>query len=436
VTEQAPQVAFVRGCPRSGTTLLADIMNESPDIGLLIEMPFGDLVRRMLPILWYEDNVNRERAAIADAGKRVAESAAPPETGASFIPLDNRHQVTYARRYPTRERLAAIVTAVVEASMEKPNLKIVGSKTPGRWDEFELDVVKSVFPRVKYVFVVRHPLETINSIVNRRNAGRAGLDFWPYQHVSEAIDAYFESTAALLSCVAAYGDDCYVVGYEDLIANPEPTLAALGAFLGVELRDRTALIEKAGPSTRILTPDEDESVHAAFGQAIATWRDKRLTGPGTSIGRQLDDCVRVLEIGREYRFDAPATDRSLLGAGWSALEPQGVWTEALTAEAYFAVPEEGQYIVTLEFGGYVPSAQESLSFGLALGERQAFTATLSDTRIVRVKCGPAAFSPSRAQRLRFSFSALRSPADRGLGADYRRLGVCLRGLLLEKAATS
>src|SRR5436305_2059513 len=126
-----PSVLFVRGCARSGTTLLADVLNEHPSIGLLVEQPLGDVVRRMHELFWYETFLERERAAIERASARAGSDSGGKT--AHFTPRDNASRLRFPRRYPSRDRLAQIVTAVVEASLEKDSLRIVGSKTPGHW---------------------------------------------------------------------------------------------------------------------------------------------------------------------------------------------------------------------------------------------------------------------------------------------------------------
>ena len=290
-----PLVVFVRGCARSGTTLLADIMNESPKIGLLVEQPLGDLAARMLDIFWFEDHILETRAIIAEK-RRAAEKVRG--AGEHFVLVENLDRMRFPRRYPTREKFGAILTGVVEASLEKPGLAVVGSKTPGHWDRFELDLVRSAFPRMKYVFIVRNPMETVNSILNFRNRARAGLHLWPDKPVEEAIARYQEGIGLLLSCAADSGEETFVVGYDDLIADPAATLASLGSFLGMELRDESKLVGPPSIAKNVLTPDEERAVRAAFGNAIDGWAAKRLTGPATALAGQLDDGLRVVEPGK------------------------------------------------------------------------------------------------------------------------------------------
>jgi hypothetical protein len=275
-------------------------------------------------------------------------------------------------------------------------------------------------------------METVNSIVNFRNRARAGLHLWPDKPVEEAIARYQEGIGLLLSCAADSGEDTFVVGYDDLIADPAATLASLGAFLEMELRDESQLVGPSSIAKDVLTRDEERAVRAAFGGAIDGWAAKRLTGPSTALAGQLDDGLRVVEPGTVYRCDAPVGDRGLLGSGWSGAEPPGIWSDAPHADLFFAVPADGEYAVKIEFAGYVPNAREPLDVGLTVDEERA-AIRLKNGRKTRFTSPKIRLAAGRAHRVRFDFSELRSPLERGLGPDRRRLGVCLRRFSVERA---
>lgn len=428
-----PSVVFVRGCARSGTTLLCDIINENPEVGLLVEQPLGDLAARILSMFWYEEHMNGQFAAVAASNGRTSRKSRAPAV--HFVPLENLDRLRFPRRYPTRERLPSILAAIVEASLEKQRLKVIGSKTPGHWDHFEFDIVRSAFPAVKDVFIVRNPFDTVNSIINKRNAARAGRAVWTDKPVTEAIARFQESVCLLLSRAAAYGDDCYVVSYEDLIADPQSVLTKLGNFLGTELRDETGLVTGSRPVKHVLTRSEEAVVREELGAAIDAWGEKRLTGPAPDVASQLADCVRVVKAGTTYRCDAPVGDRGLLGSGWSGAEPPGIWSDAPHADMFFAVPEDGEYSVVLELAGYVPNWRAPLEVAIAIAGRR-FDLTLRTGLRTRVRYGPMHLGARQAHRLSFNFGHLRSPLERGLGSDRRRLGICLRRFTVEKASRS
>jgi hypothetical protein len=421
VQDTLPTVLFVRGCARSGTTLLADIMNEHPNVGLLVEQPLGDLANRMSSILWFEEHRKSEEAAISRE-----------------LFVDNRCRMQNTLRYPTRERFPEIVAAAVNATFDKPELHIIGSKTPGRWEQHELELVQSLFPRVKYVFVVRNPLATINSMINRRNAARAGRDTWPNEPIEEAIARYQESMALLLSTVAAYPRDCYIVGHEDLLARPGATLAGLSDFLGVRIRDESSLIggkksaEKHAPN--VLTAVEERRVREVFGPAIDAWADKRLTGRPIGLARKLAGVIQPIAVERSERLRVrPERQRGLLGAGWSGSEPGGVWSEAQTAECFFNVPHDGDYRVRLQFSGFGATWRRPLTFAVTLGN-QHVPVTLRNGWKTELVFEAAELAGGIAQRIRFDFGDIPAASERGRSGDPRRLGIKLKELLFERVS--
>jgi hypothetical protein len=416
---QQPSVVFVRGCARSGTTLLSDVLNESPEIGILVEQPLGDVANRLSGLFWFDDHRREQRETIAAMASRKSERG-----GEYFAPIDNLQRMRFPLRYPTRERLGVIVAAVIEASLGKPHLALIGSKTPGHWNEHELAVVRELFAHLSYVFVVRNPWDTINSIVNRRNAARRGRDLWPDKPIEEAIARYQEGTCLLLSCARRYPERTYVVRYEDLLADPQSTLAGLGAFLGVELQDRSNLIVGGSrAAASVLTAAEDALVQAEFGAALRRWSEKRVTGPAGTLDAVLDDCVRTVEIGKQYRCDAPVGDRGMLGSGWSGAEPRGIWSDAPQADVFFAVPEDGTYALELELAACVRNRREGLRFTVTFGDQRS-EHVLHHERNVRLRLGPVRLSGGRAHRVAFEFPSL--PAASRDRSDPRRKGVRLR----------
>jgi hypothetical protein len=323
-------VLYVRGCMRSGTTLLADLLNESREIGIIYEQPFGDVLERIQPLFWYERAVDGLSAK---------------------LPFEERARQVSARPYPRRERQAEIAAGIVAASLGKRDLRIVGSKTPGPWKAARLDLVRAAFGTVRYVFIVRNPLGTINSIAARNERYLCGLDpSWTFRDIAEAIGLYREGIALLLSTVAASPDDCYVIGYEELLADPERVLAGLSAFLGVEIPYRPGMVRDTKPPSA-LSAAEEESVRATFASALDSWSSKRLSGPASRLGSTLDDCVLTPETGRAYRFELAAHDRSMLGAGWSDSERGGTWSDGARAEIWFAVKDPGRYRARIVVAG-------------------------------------------------------------------------------------
>lgn len=400
-------------------------MNENPDIAILVEQPLGDLAYGIAGIFWFEKHRDEQREAIAARGK------AGKKQGEHYDPIENPERMHFPRRYPMRDRFGDIVAAVVGASLEKPSARVIGSKTPGHWNEHELRIVQETFEEIRYVFIVRNPLDTINSIVNRRNAAREGLDLWPDKPIGEAISRYREGACLLLSCASIYPEQTYVILYDDLIDDTAATLEGLGRFLGVDIRDTSGLVRPARPAKNVLSRAEDAAVRAALGDAIDTWSEKHLTGIANVIGTQLDDCIDVARTGNEYRFDAPVGERGVLGSGWSGAEPRGIWSDAAISDVFFRVSAAGEYTITLQFSASTASKRRPLTFRTSIaGDERVHT--LHKGRGGRIVLGPVRLEAGRAHRLRVAFGELQSDAERGNGSDPRRKGLLLRRLRVDK----
>jgi hypothetical protein len=436
-----PDVVLVRGCPRSGTTLVAELINSSPDGAILVEYPIGALVRDLAPILAYGREYRSQLRRSVD-GQR-ADVYASPAVDLSVA------------RFPTPERLGSIVAAVVGASLDKPGARVIGSKTPGTAAVSDRAELEPLFSTIKYVFVVRDPLTTINSMINRRNRTRLGLDNFPWPDVASCIDEYRQNVRQLFSHAIAYPETCFVIKYEDLARRFAETAAQLGDFLGLRFEDGTpslwgdADLRSAPAATRtVLTEDEAAAVHDAFGPAIADWPAKRLTGPAADAVDALADCVDLIDVDTQYRFTRTRADRRFLGLGWSVIEETGVWSDGERADLFFRVSRDGDYTVRTEASYFLPEERPALGVALDFDGMETFRATFvagggdivdagdGPWRIIpadgpkSVLCGPLALRSGRVHRLTFRFREPSSPRELGLSGDSRRMAAMLHSLLL------
>ena len=431
MTRFTTRVLFIRGCPRSGTTLLADVLNEDPRVALMVEYPFGTLVRELLPVLAYQRHIDKK---FVKPFRNLATSAPADNV---FDTVANGARLTFPRRFPTMERFPAIVRSVVEASFEKSGIAIMGSKTPGRWIASEFDAVTTLFGPPKIVFVVRNPRDTVNSILNRRNLTRAGRDNWHYHNVDQAIDVYHEATAQLISCALELPNQTFVVGYEELLADPSKTLGRLGEFLELDLSDRSGLIQQRDRSKSILTEREEHVVEATFAEALGTWDQRQFTGPGAQAASMLGDCLMTPDDNVTYRFDSLDAMRGIFGAGWADATSDGVWSDGDVADLFLCLPA-GRYSFMLQLAGFVPTP-ESPPVRCTFALRDALTGslTLEHMRALRLDIGDVRLAHDGMQRLSFRFENLTEAQERGGDPnDARHLGICARALQVHRVSES
>ncbi len=432
-----PDVLLIRGCPRTGTTLVAELVNASDRAAIIFEYALGQLVHDLQPILDY----GRSHRSLTD---KAALAAAAGEAGGDTYHNPPRREAV--SRFPTPERLGAIVAGVVAATLGKRDVALIGSKTPGAVALRDHDILAPLFSTIKFLFVVRSPLPTINSMMNRRNRARLGLDDWPFPDVASAIGEYRQNVRLLLSHVARHPGRCLVVKYEDLIDRFAATAGVIDAFLGPGFdlaRDSAKLFQvgvRLPAATKdVLTPAEQAAVRTAFGTAIDGWERKVLTGLHPGSVDALADCADALVPGTRYRYDDTLGERRCLGVGWSVLQPDGVWTDSERADLFFTVPDDGAYVVSLGASVFLPGPQAALSLRIAVNGADAVRARWGTGDAPAgpgphlLACGPIQFTAGTVQQLTVHVDPVRSPLECGLSNDDRRLGLLLHELALTRA---
>lgn len=129
----------------------------------------------------------------------------------------------------------AVLRAYLEAAREARGVARLVEKTP-RHDRF-LPVIRATFPDAPIVVCVRHPVDTHASALRRRmRRERLGIAIAPhriFRRTPEEFAGYWRrSVRRALREQRKRPGRLTFVRYEDLTADPEKTLLALGDFLG------------------------------------------------------------------------------------------------------------------------------------------------------------------------------------------------------------
>ena len=152
----------------------------------------------------------------------------------------------------------------------------------------------------------------------------------------------------------------------------------------------------------------------------------------------LEEVDRSVRPGEEIVFTEGSGAERLLGEGWSALEPTGVWTEGekacLVLRLTAAPPKDAELVLGVS-AFVTPDHPELKVEASALDEKLADRVFRHGEayRLLRVPLPAAA--AGKAGRTLFELR-LRDPArpiDLGLGGDVRRLGLHLRWLMVRKS---
>lgn len=218
----APKPCVILGFPRSGTTLLARLLDAHP----MISCP-------------------PETHLMAAAARFLAEQTAvegPPIgvlSGLNFLGHSAEDVMGPLRRMVFDHHRKLMGDAVVW--VEKTGIDI-----------FHLETLEPFLNgHVRFIALVRNPLDVIASNLDLATAMGAQLsDLAALTRSSEdpfkgLAQAWIDRTAALDALIARQGAACFSLRYEDLTADPARTLTALLDWIGVAPSDGAALAADA-----------------------------------------------------------------------------------------------------------------------------------------------------------------------------------------------
>jgi hypothetical protein len=204
---------FICGSPRSGTTLVSQILNAHPDVTIFDEVNLLDVAR-----LWERFHSQREQAALA--GTSVSESAfyqavmraESPTTLLSEL-LFNDHAETqrWGEKYPDYVNTA--------------------------------DELQRLFPGSVMVFVLRDPRAILASMLRYKgSSARTAGDFWIVDDPTDGIEVLRRSAEQYKNI----RDKVVPVKYESIVADPAAEIPRLCGAVGLPFRPEM-LAPKPGP---------------------------------------------------------------------------------------------------------------------------------------------------------------------------------------------
>ncbi|UXI67623.1 tetratricopeptide repeat-containing sulfotransferase family protein [Tahibacter amnicola] len=236
--DSAPPAAaspiFVVGFPRSGTTMLEQMLDAHPSMQSMDERPFIQMLVE----------------SMQDTGLVY-----PDQLGA----LTQTQCDALRARY---DRLVASVTPL------KPGQRIV-DKNP--LNLLRLPMIRRVFPSAKIILALRHPCDVLTSCYMQ--TFRAPSFGALCSSLERLAQGYVNAMRFWLHHAALLQPDVMVLRYEDLIDQFDTHVARLGQFL--ELDDPTPLTQfhqHARSKGYISTPSYSQVVNPPNRKAIGRWR--------------------------------------------------------------------------------------------------------------------------------------------------------------------
>lgn len=224
---------FVVGFPRSGTTLLENILDAHPALQALEEKP------------------------AVDAMISVLETRGPLDAG--LADLDQQTAEQLRRAYWNR---------VARHIVLRPGARLV--------DRYPLNiarlaVIQRAFPGAPIVLLIRHPCDVVLSCFMQNFRIMDGTVGW--HRLDNGARIYDRVIRKWLAEVDAFEPRLLVVKYEDLVSAYETTVRRMAEFLQLEWDDR--MLDPASHALsrgRIHTPSYAQVVQPIYTGAIERWR--------------------------------------------------------------------------------------------------------------------------------------------------------------------
>ncbi len=233
-SDQKPPV-FLVGFPRSGTTLLDQILSSHSQIAVL-----------------------EEKENLEDFYMRFP---ATPERLSELMSCSAGQLQTWRDTYWQR----------IEDEIELSDDRVVVDKLP--LNTILLPYIKQLFPAAKIVFALRDPRDAVFSCFQQR----FGMNQAMFQFLKlETAVRYYDQ---VMSLARVYKDQLsipmHVIRYESVIADFDDQVSGVLEFLGLPWEDGVRDYQSTARQRRISTPSAQDVIRPLYTTSIGKWRHYR-----------------------------------------------------------------------------------------------------------------------------------------------------------------
>ena len=226
-----PEPVFLLGFPRSGTTLLDQILSSHPRVTVL-----------------------EEKENLADAWM---EFILKPDGLDRLAALPRAEVDRYRGAYWAR----------VDAQAPAPDTLVI-DKLP--LDTALLGLIHRLFPNARIIFALRDPRDVVLSCFQQTFAMNAAM----YQFLTlETAAAYYDQVMRLGAlCRAKFPLAIHETRYERVIGDFRTEVSSLLDFLGLDWDDRVAAYYETAKGRVVRTPSAKQVIEKPYASSIGKWR--------------------------------------------------------------------------------------------------------------------------------------------------------------------
>lgn len=328
------RLALIVGAPRSGTTLTRVMLDAHPEIGCPSEAGLPALMAHLAKVWW---TVNAEQAPAemqGDPGARVevGEPHSPrleasPKAHVDKSKGQDAPDLPLAMPERAREWIVRTVEEPMAEYCAREGSAIYCDKSLD--SVFHLSLVYELFPDARILLLFRHVMDTVVSGIEASPWGFNAYGYapyvqaWPGNTVAALASYWLDHVEAALSWEKQHPECCHRVRYEDLVRQPEKTVAEIERFVGVS--EDLSILRRAFSGEPARGPGDYKVDYTTQVHAAAIGRGKRapvsLLPP--SLLKALNEKLEALGYDvLDHRWNM--TERAVDGEG------RGMWAQRLT----------------------------------------------------------------------------------------------------------
>ena len=218
------------GLPRSGSTLLTRILNESPDLFMVNDLYY---LQEADAIGAFQDNDAAKARHLIDfllAKIRRRSSHGESRKLVQSLLL-NESQLGQIEEYADQIYQSGLLTwheilkQILSFAAQLEGKQVWGWNTPQ--DYLHLARIREIFPASRFLFLLRNPYHTLRSAKNVDDDGNDPRRYHPLLHST----AWRLCAQTYLDEVSVGSTDILLIRYEDVVHSTEKTLTLMSNFL-------------------------------------------------------------------------------------------------------------------------------------------------------------------------------------------------------------
>jgi Sulfotransferase family len=215
---------FIIGCPRSGTTKLASILNRHSLIASATETHFFNFVSKQ-KYDWKNFSVNEFKKLLQES--RILDFITLAELSSEvlvndFLELENHEKNIHLTLEDSNKK--KVFDLLVKNYLLKKNKSRICEKTPQHIQNIE--EILRIYPQARFILMVRDGRDTVNSLLKM-----------PWRPKGLLNNARFWSHYMKLAREASLRSEVITIKYENLLTRPQDVLTTICNFIEEKYED-------------------------------------------------------------------------------------------------------------------------------------------------------------------------------------------------------